>query len=158
MAKKKNPRSITVAGAANGKAFSPRELMVVMTVATAHEELVHADDHNALRTAVARAPDPVPRRVRAAQQAAGGGDAGASGIGAPKSPVPAGEPEQPPTPRYVAMNWARRSARMGWAGPGAVLRRYEIAWRGGEPCWYFRWYRSPQKGNRLPGSAGWGRI
>jgi hypothetical protein len=26
--------------------------------------------------------------------------------------VPAGEPEQPPTPRHVAMNWARRLKRV----------------------------------------------
>jgi hypothetical protein len=34
------------------------------------------------------------------------------GVGAPKAPVCPGEQEQPPTPRYVAMNWARRLRRV----------------------------------------------
>ena len=34
------------------------------------------------------------------------------GIGAPQRPVPAGEPQLSPTPRHVAMNWARRLKRV----------------------------------------------
>jgi hypothetical protein len=34
------------------------------------------------------------------------------GRGAPKPPAPAADPAKPPTPRHVAMNWARRLKRV----------------------------------------------
>ena len=44
------------------------------------------------------------------------------GIGAPQRPVPAGEAGQPPTPRHVAMNWARRLKRVFGIDIAACVR------------------------------------
>jgi hypothetical protein len=54
MAKLKNPRSVVSAGAALGKAFSPRELHVLMSALNAYAPDAPADLKSAVRTTSAK--------------------------------------------------------------------------------------------------------
>ena len=81
--------------------------------------------------AAADALDVIPWGIRASRQAAGRGDAGASGCGAQADPT---DPDKPAAPHHVAMTWAQRLKRVfgieidtctGCGGPLKVIASIE---------------------------------